>query len=63
MSDWNRRLQEIGLVLSIFSIAMILWFVFWLRDSRTGRGECIEITPDGEQVTHRGKQCKSSEFY
>ncbi len=63
MSDWNRRLQEIGLVMIIFLIAMGLWLIFYVRNANTGQGECIEITPEGEQVTHRGKHCKSMEFY
>lgn len=63
MSDWNRRLQEIGLVLFVFAIAIGFWFVFWLRENERKQGECIKITSEGEQVTRYGKRCKTLNVY
>lgn len=63
MSDWNRRLQEIGLVLLIFTITIGLWSIVWLRESNRKQGECIEITPEGEQVVRYGKRCKTIGVY
>lgn len=63
MSDWERRVQELGLVAVIVLIALGVWgFVEWQKSQSQGT-ECIVLDADGQQVTRRGKRCALNNLF
>ena len=63
MSDWKRRLQEMGLVAIIVLLALTVWIlVEWGKGESNGT-ECIILNEDGEQIIRRGKQCSADELF
>lgn len=63
MSDWERRLQELGLLGVVVLLVLTMWIFVELRKSQSKGVECIILNADGEQVTRRGKQCASDDLF
>lgn len=63
MSDWERRLQELGLLAIVVLLALTVWvFVEWRKGQSKGT-ECITLNDDGEQIIRHGKQCAADELF
>lgn len=63
MSDWERRLQELGLLTIIVVLVLTVWMVVQWKKQKSQGIECIILQPNGDQVIRRGKQCAPDHLF